>query len=88
MNIEVLQNDSSVEHQRQLVAKALPELDSFMIIGHRRAGTGNMPNFASCSFSAHELANAIANFLITAPHCIAPFAFGLQSAIKKLDSDK
>lgn len=34
MAIEILQNDYSLEHQRQLVAEALPELEAFIIIGH------------------------------------------------------
>lgn len=35
MAIKVLQADNSIEHQRQLVAEALPELESFIIIGKR-----------------------------------------------------
>lgn len=40
MKVEVLQDDNTLEHQRQLVAEALPELDSFIIIGHRAPGRG------------------------------------------------
>lgn len=50
MAIEVLQNDNSIEHQRQLVAEVLPELGSFLIIGKRSPGSKKMANFASCSF--------------------------------------
>lgn len=40
MSIEVLQDDSSIEHQRKLVAEALPELEEFIIIGKRYVGSG------------------------------------------------
>ena len=34
MAIEVLQNDDSREHQRQLVAETLPELESFITVSY------------------------------------------------------
>ena len=46
MAIEVLQNDDSREHQRQLVAETLPELESFIIIGKITADSGKMSKFS------------------------------------------
>ncbi|MDE5988930.1 MAG: hypothetical protein K2H17_05995 [Duncaniella sp.] len=81
MNIEILQNDSSVDHQRKLVAEALPELEQFIIIGRRAEGSEKLRNFASCSFSEPDLANAVANFLIGHPQAIKPFVIGSRAAI-------
>ena len=77
MKVEILQNDNSLEHQRQLVAEALPELDSFIIIGHRAPGRGKAPNFASCSFTPDGLTLAIMNFLAAHPQCVEPFGHGV-----------
>lgn len=82
MKIEILQNDSSTNHQRKLVAEALPELESFIIIGRRAEGSAKYRNFASCSFSEPDLACAVANFLIGNPQTIRPFAIGLNEACK------
>lgn len=76
MAIEILQNDNSLEHQRQLVAETLPELESFIIIGRRSASSTKSPYFASCSFSETALASAIANFLCAHPHIAPAFAAG------------
>lgn len=84
MNVEVLQADDSVDHQRQLVAEALPELEQFIIIGRRSSNSDKMLNFASCSFADDELANAIANFILAHPQCAMPFLFGVKSALKVL----
>lgn len=84
MSVEVLQNDYSVDHQRQLVAEALPELQQFIIIGRRNSNSGKMLNFASCSFADAELANAIANFIIAHPQSAMPFLVGVQSALEAL----
>lgn len=78
MAIEVLQNDSSIEHQRQLVAETLPELGSFLIIGKRSPGSGKMANFASCSFRPDDLAFAIADFLLAHREAAIPFICGVQ----------
>lgn len=78
MLIEVLQNDDSIEHQRQLVAEALPELESFIIIGKRPTASGKMANFASCSFRPDELAFAVANFLMAHREAAIPFICGCQ----------
>lgn len=59
MSIEVLQDDSSIEHQRKLVAEALPELEEFIIIGKRYVGSGEKANFASCSFRPDDLASLL-----------------------------
>lgn len=81
--MEILQNDSSVAHQRKLVAEALPELEQFIIIiGRRAEGSEKLRNFASCSFSEHDLANAVANFLIGHPQAIMPFVIGARDAIR------
>lgn len=82
MKIEHLQNDNSVETQRKLVAEALPELEQFFIIGRRAESSAEFSNFASCSFSPHGLANAVANFLVSHPQSILPFAVGLNDACK------
>lgn len=81
MAIEVLQNDSSVAHQRKLVAEALPELEQFIIIGRRAEDSEKPRNFASCSFPEHDLANAVANFLIGHPQAIMPFVIGAREAL-------
>lgn len=78
MALEVLQKDNSIEHQRQLVAEVLPELESFIIIGKRRASSGKMANFASCSFRPDELAFAVANFLMVHREAAIPFICGCQ----------
>ena len=78
MSIEVLQDDSSIEHQRELVAEAIPELESFIIIGKRYVGSGKMKNFASCSFRPDELAFAVANFLMAHREAAIPFICGCQ----------
>lgn len=78
MAIEVLQDDNSLEHQRQLVADALPELESFIIIGKRPTASGKMANFASCSFRPDELAFAVANFLMAHREAAIPFICGCQ----------
>lgn len=78
MAIEVLQDDNSLEHQRQLVADALPELESFIIIGKRPTASGKMANFASCSFRPDELAFAVANFLMAHRETAIPFICGCQ----------
>ena len=78
MAIEVLQDDNSIEHQRQLVAEALPDLESFIIIGKRPAASGKMANFASCSFRPDELAFAVANFLMVHREAAIPFICGCQ----------
>lgn len=78
MTIEVLQDDNSLEHQRQLVADALPELESFIIIGKRPTASGKMANFASCSFRPDELAFAVANFLMAHREAAIPFICGCQ----------
>lgn len=78
MTIEVLQDDNSLEHQRQLVAEALPELESFIIIGKRPTASGKMANFASCSFRPDELAFAVANFLMAHREAAIPFICGCQ----------
>ena len=78
MAIEVLQDDNSLEHQRQLVAEALPELESFIIIGKRPTASGKMANFASCSFRPDELAFAVANFLMAHREAAIPFICGCQ----------
>lgn len=78
MGIEVLRDDNSLEHQRQLVAEALPELESFIIIGKRSADSGKMANFASCSFRPDELAFAVANFLMAHREAAIPFICGCQ----------
>ena len=78
MTIDILQNDHSIEHQRQLVAKTLPELESFIIIGKRYAGSVDMPNFASCSFRPDDLAFAVANFLMRHREAAIPFISGCQ----------
>lgn len=78
MAIEVLQKDNSIEHQRQLVAEALPELESFIIIGKRPTASGKMANFASCSFRPDELAFAVANFLMAHREAAIPFICGCQ----------
>lgn len=85
MSIQVLQNDNSIERQRQLVAAALPELESFIIIGRRYSDSDKMPNFASCSFSADDLVLAVANFLVGAPQCLPAFSRGVIAAISALD---
>lgn len=85
MNIDILQNDNSVDNQRKLVAEALPELESFIIIGRRAEGSAKYRNFASCSFPEHELANAIANFLIGHPQSIMPFVIGVSAACQYMD---
>lgn len=76
--MEVLQDDNSLEHQRQLVADALPELESFIIIGKRPTASGKMANFASCSFRPDELAFAVANFLMAHREAAIPFICGCQ----------
>ena len=78
MAIEVLQDDNSLEHQRQLVADALPELESFIIIGKRPTASGKMANFDSCSFRPDELAFAVANFLMAHREAAIPFICGCQ----------
>ena len=78
MAIEVLQDDNSIEHQRQLVAEVLPELESFIIIGKRSTASGKMANFALCSFRPDELAFAVANFLMTYREAAIPFICGCQ----------
>ena len=78
MSIHVLQADFSIELQRRLVVEALPELESFIIIGRRPKNSGQMRNFASCSFSPEDLANAIANFLASAPQAVDPFLAGVM----------
>lgn len=78
MAIEVLQDDNSLEHQRQLVAEALPELESFIIIGKRPTASRKMANFASCSFRPDELAFAVANFLMAHREVAIPFICGCQ----------
>ena len=78
MAMEVLQDDNSLEHQRQLVADALPELESFIIIGKRPTASGKMANFASCSFRPDELAFAVANFLMAHREAAIPFICGCQ----------
>lgn len=80
MIMEILQNDNSVAHQRELVAEALPELEQFIIIGRRDKGSEKPRNFASCSFPELDLANAIANFLIGHPEAIKPFVLGVDYA--------
>lgn len=84
MSVEILQNDSSVSHQRTVVAKALPELEAFIIIGRRSESSGMPRNFASCSFSANELANAVANFILANPKSLNPFCVGLSAALDYL----
>lgn len=81
MSIHVLQADFSIEHQRRLVVEALPELESFIIIGCRPKNSGKMRNFASCSFSPEDLANAIANFLACAPQAVEPFFDGVMTCL-------
>lgn len=78
MSIEVLQDDSSIEHQRKLVAEALPELEEFIIIGKRYVGSGEKANFASCSFRPDDLAYAVANFLLVHREAAIPFICGCQ----------
>lgn len=78
MAIEVLQVDNSLEHQRQLVADALPELESFIIIGKRPTASGKMANFASCSFRPDDLAFAVADFLLAHREAAIPFICGVQ----------
>lgn len=78
MAIEVLQDDDSIEHQRQLVVETLPELESFIIIGKRRTTAGKMVNFASCSFRPDGLAFAVANFLMAHREAAIPFICGCQ----------
>lgn len=78
MAIEVLQDDNSIEHQRQLVAETLPELESFIIIGKRQTTSGKMANFASCSFRPDELAFAVVNFLMVHREAAIPFICGCQ----------
>lgn len=78
MSIEVLQDDSSIEHQRKLVAEALPELEEFIIIGKRYVGSGEKANFASCSFRPDDLAYAVANFLMAHREAAIPFICGVQ----------
>lgn len=80
MKIEILQNDSSVDYQRKLVAETLPELEQFIIIGRGNKGSEKHRNFASCSFPELDLANAIANFLIGYPEAIKPFVLGVNYA--------
>lgn len=84
MKIEILQNDSSIDHQRKLVAEALPELESFIIIGRRAEDSSKYRNFASCSFTEHDLANAVANFLLGHPQAIKPFVIGARDALRHL----
>lgn len=86
MAIEILQNDYSLEHQRQLVAEALPELEAFIIIGQRPNGCGKMRNFASCSFLPDDLASAIANFLMAHPDCAIPFINGCDTFVNAIKS--
>ena len=78
MAIKVLQADNSIEHQRQLVAEALPELESFIIIGKRPTSSGKMANFASCSFRPDDLAFAVANFLLAHREAAIPFICGCK----------
>lgn len=82
MAIEILQNDYSLEHQRQLVAEALPELEAFIIIGQRPNGCGKMRNFASCSFRPDDLASAIANFLMAHREYAISFINGCDMFVK------
>lgn len=86
MAIEVLQDDFSLEHQRQLVAEVLPELESFIIIGKRPSASDKMANFASCSFRPDELAFAVANFLLSRPGAAIPFISGCNMFLKAIKS--
>lgn len=87
MAIEVLQKDDSLEHQRQLVAETLPELESFIIIGKRPTASGKMANFASCSFRPDELAFAVANFLMAHREAAIPFMCGYQMFIDAIHKE-
>lgn len=87
MAIEILQNDDSLEHQRQLVAEALPELESFIIIGKRYADSGKKANFASCSIRPDELAFAVANFLMANRAAAIPFISGCQMFIEAIHKE-
>ncbi len=83
MSVKVLQNDSSIEHQRKLIAEALPELESIFIIGRRKTGHPDKKNFCSCSFSEVDLSFSIGNFLINAPTSIVKsFINGVISYLK------
>ena len=86
MAIDVLQDDHSLEHQRQLVAENLPELESFIIIGKRPTTSGKMANFASCSFRPDELAFAVANFLMAHRDAAIPFISGCDIFLKVIKS--
>lgn len=87
MPIEVLQADNSIEHQRQLVAEVLPELESFIIIGKRLSTAGKMANFASCSFRPDELAFAVAKFLMAHREAAIPFISGCQMFIDAIHKE-
>lgn len=87
MAIEVLQNDDSIEHQRQLVAETLPELESFIIIGRRPTTSGKMANFASCSFRSDDLAFSVANFLLAHREAAIPFLNGCDMFLKTIKSE-
>ena len=78
MSIHVLQADFSIELQRRLLVEALPELESFIIIGRRPKNSGEMRNFASCSFRPDDLAFAVANFLLAHREAAIPFICGCK----------
>ena len=54
-----LQDDNSVEHQKQLIVEALPSFEAVLVFGRRSPGHKDKEHFISCSRTPHELVNEL-----------------------------
>lgn len=84
--IKDLRFDGTLEKQLELVIEALPEFDSFLLLGHRPRGHSKGEWFASSSMrTPEELYEAALNLMLVSPMYGVPILKAASSYLELME---
>lgn len=80
-----LQDDNSVEHQKQLIVVALPSFEAVLVFGRRSPDHKDKEHFISCSMTPHELVNELLNAMLLREEFAVPMMVSVAKYVDLTD---